>query len=104
MKHRITSSFRLSTLLLLLFLGALNPLFCQIPDNVIGANPLSLKWNQIETDKVQVIFPEGLEPAGQRVANVVHYLWDHNFKSIGEKKQKVTILLQNQTTISNGSC
>jgi hypothetical protein len=104
MEHRTKRSILTiaSIALVLLFWGALSSLSAQVPDNVIGANPLSLKWNQIHTDKVQVIFPEGLEPAGQRVANVVHYLWDHNFKSIGEKKQKVTILLQNQTTISNG--
>ncbi len=87
-------------LILVLCLPAV--LTAQIPDNVIGANPLSLKWNQIHTDKVQVIFPQGLEPAGQRVANVVHYLWGHNTASIGDFKQKVTILLQNQTTFPNG--
>ncbi len=76
--------------------------YAQIPDNIIGANPLSLKWNQIHTDQVQVIFPEGLEPAGQRVANVVHYLWGNNTASVGDLKQKVTILLQNQTTFPNG--
>jgi hypothetical protein len=104
MEYRTKRSISTTALiaLALFFGGALSSLFGQVPDNLIGANPLSLKWNQIHTDKVQVIFPEGLEPAGQRVANVVHYLWDHNFKSIGEKKQKVTILLQNQTTISNG--
>lgn len=99
---KTTFSGLVKIMLTLLLAGAFCTLSAQIPDNVIGANPLSLKWNQIHTDKVQVIFPEGLEPAGQRVANVVHYLWEHNFKSIGEKKQKVTILLQNQTTISNG--
>lgn len=77
-------------------------LTAQIPANTIGANPLSLKWNQIHTGRVQVIFPQGLEPAGQRVANVVHYLWDNHDESVGEERQKVTILLQNQTIISNG--
>ncbi|MCB9291311.1 MAG: PD40 domain-containing protein [Lewinellaceae bacterium] len=85
-----------------LLLGLASTLIAQIPANTIGANPLSLKWKQINTERVQVIFPQGLEAAGQRVANVVHYLWDNNTESIGEKKQKVTILLQNQTIIPNG--
>lgn len=74
----------------------------QVPSNPIGINPPSLKWQQIKTDKVQVIFPKGNEEEAQRVANVVHYLWDRDNASIGEKKQKVTILLQNQTVIPNG--
>ncbi|MCB0592477.1 MAG: hypothetical protein H6557_17215 [Lewinellaceae bacterium] len=77
-------------------------LSAQIPANPIGANPFSLKWNQIHTGRVQVVFPQGLEPAGQRVANVVHYLYENNTESIGEGRQKVTILLQNQTIIPNG--
>lgn len=96
-------SFCIRKIMVISFVLSLTSLLtAQIPANVIGANPLSLKWNQIHTDKVQVIFPEGLEPAGQRVANVVHYLWDNHTGSIGEEKQKVTILLQNQTTIPNG--
>ncbi len=79
-----------------------NPLFSQIPANPIGTNPLSLKWSQINTDRVQVIFPKGLEPSAQRVANVIDYLWENNLKSIGQQQKKVTILFQNQTTIPNG--
>lgn len=83
-------------------LGLASVLSAQIPANTIGANPLALKWNQIHTDRVQVIFPQGLEAAGQRVANIVHYLWDNHAESVGETRQKVTILLQNQTIIPNG--
>ena len=74
----------------------------QVPSNPIGINPPSLKWQQIHTDKVQVIFPKGNEKEAQRVANVVHYLADRDNASIGDKQQKVTILLQNQTVIPNG--
>ena len=77
-------------------------LVAQVPSNPLGLNPTSLKWNQINTDKVQVIFPKGLEKEGQRVANIVHHLWDRTTETVGEKREKVSILLQNQTTISNG--
>ncbi len=80
----------------------LSCLFAQIPANPIGLNPPGLKWSQINTDKVQVIFPNGLDSAGQRVANTVHYLWDHGNQSIGNQMHKVTILLQNQTIVPNG--
>ncbi len=85
-----------------LALGMAFTLSAQIPANTIGANPLSLKWSQVNTDRVQVVFPQGIEPAGQRVANMMHYLWDNNTQSIGESRQKITILLQNQTIIPNG--
>lgn len=87
--------------LLILFLSAFG-LTAQIPANTIGANPFGLKWRQINTDKVQVIFPEGNDYRAQRVANIAHYLWDHNNASIGDNMNKVTILLQNQTVVPNG--
>jgi hypothetical protein len=74
----------------------------QIPSNPLGLNPSRLKWNQIKTDKVQVIFPAGMEAYGQRTANIVHYLWDKNTESVGNKNNRITMILQNQTTIPNG--
>ncbi len=73
----------------------------QVPQNPIGLTPASLKWNQINTHRVQVIFPAGMEKAGQRVTNIVHHLWDHN-NSVGELNKKISILLHNQTTRPNG--
>lgn len=67
-----------------------------------GGNPPSLKWRQINTDTVRVIFPAGLEPEGQRVADIVHYLNRHARASIGDRQQKVNIVMQNQTLESNG--
>ena len=77
-------------------------IYSQIPANRIGLNPPSLKWRQINTDKVQVIFPAGLENQGQRVANLTHYLWENHNTSVGDETGKVSILLQNQTAVSNG--
>ncbi|MEO1515562.1 MAG: hypothetical protein AAFV95_11130 [Bacteroidota bacterium] len=74
----------------------------QVPSNPIGLNPSSLKWKQINTDRLQVLFPEGLEEAGQYVANVVDYLWEHDSPSVGEKGGKVTMVLLNQGVLSNG--
>jgi hypothetical protein len=89
-------------LLLFLFFG----LLClsakaQVPSNNIGLNPYRLKWNQINTDKVQVVFPRGLEAQGQRVANLVHYMWQNGNESIGNRMKKVSIFLQNQSTVPN---
>lgn len=84
-----------------IFLG-LNMAAAQVPNNPLGVNPFGLRWQQINNERVQVIFPKGLEASGQRVANLVHWLWDSTGNSVGNRKEKVTILLQNQTTVPNG--
>lgn len=94
MKHKFI------TLLCCLLLPFL--LLGQIPSNPIGINPAYLKWNQINTDKVQIIYPQGLEAEGQRVANMVYYLWENHQESVGNRMKKISILLQNQPVISNG--
>jgi hypothetical protein len=73
----------------------------QVPDNPLGLTPASLKWNFIETDQVEVIFPQGLEKAGLRVANTVHFLSDKYNETVGDKRHKVSIILNNQSVRSN---
>ncbi len=68
----------------------------------LGLNPSSMKWEQIDTDKVQVIYPVGMSDHAQRAANIIHMLYDSSYYSLGDKKGKVSIILQNQTTVSNG--
>jgi hypothetical protein len=66
-----------------------------------GGNPSSVKWRQINTDTARVIFPSGLESAGERVASVIHELQKNHTSTIGNHLRKINIVLQNQTTISN---
>ena len=73
----------------------------QLPSNPIGSNPHGLQWSQINTDKVQVIFPVGLDSFGLRVANIVHDLWDKDQKSIGGQNIKVPILIHGLNVRSN---
>ena len=68
----------------------------------LGLNPSKMKWEQIDTDKVQVIFPQGMQSHAERAANIVHMLYDSSYYSLGDKGDKVSIILQNQTTLSNG--
>jgi hypothetical protein len=62
-----------------------------------GGNPASVKWSQINTDTVRVIFPVGLDAKAQRIANIIHTLQKNYSHSIGDKIRKVNIVLQNQT-------
>lgn len=68
----------------------------------LGLNSSKMKWRQINTDKIRLVFPEELGPKANRTASLLHYLYDSAYGSIGEKRQKVTVILQNQNTIPNG--
>ena len=66
-----------------------------------GGNPSSIHWQQINTDTVRVIFPKGFDSKAQRIAAVVHSLQKDYAQSIGNSIRKISIVLQNQTLISN---
>ena len=67
-----------------------------------GGNPPSIKWKQINTDTVRVIFPVGLESLANQVATISTELSKATAGSIGDRIRKIDIVLQNETTISNG--
>ena len=67
-----------------------------------GGIPNSLKWKQINTDTLRIIFPRGLELQAQEIAGIAHELSLKSAQSIGLRVRKINIVLQNQTTISNG--
>jgi hypothetical protein len=69
---------------------------------VFGGNPPSIHWKQINTDTARIIFPEGNDSTAQRVSNIVHWLAKNNPAPLGSRVRKVNIVLQTQTTISNG--
>lgn len=66
-----------------------------------GGNPPSVNWNQVNTPAAKVIFPQGLDSLGLRVANIVEQMNKAIQPTIGFKQKQVSILMQNQTTISN---
>ena len=67
-----------------------------------GGNPPSIKWEQINLPAAKVIFPVGLDSAGLRVANIVQQMNKAIQPTIGFKQKQISILMQNQTTITNG--
>lgn len=67
-----------------------------------GGNPPSVKWQQINMPAAKVIFPRGLDSAGERVANIIMQMNGATKPTIGSKQRQISILMQNQTTIANG--
>lgn len=78
-------------------------LFCLTAKaQVFGGNPAATRWKQINTDTVRVIFPQEMHTPAQRVAAIVHAYQQNEPHTIGGRIRKVSIVLQNQTLLSNG--
>jgi len=67
-----------------------------------GGEPSSVKWKQVNTDTVRVIFPEGLDSIARRIATITSKEQGHYNNTIGNKLHKVSIVLHTQTNFSNG--
>ena len=73
-----STQMKIYALLSCILLAALNA-----SGQEFGGNPPSLKWKQVNTPEVKVIFPTGLEPAGMRAAAIAHYLNRHTSATAG---------------------
>jgi hypothetical protein len=69
---------------------------------VFGGHPPSQKWLQINTDTVRVIFAPGLEKIAGEIVDITRGLNNTTLQTIGSRTKKISIVLQNQTTNSNG--
>lgn len=65
-------------------------------------NPPSLKWYQINTANFRILYPLGFDQQAQRMANTLEHIREPEAASMGVKPKKISVLLQNQSSISNG--
>jgi hypothetical protein len=70
--------------------------------SVLNNNPPSLRWYQVNTPHFRVVFPKGFDVQAQRMANTLESIHDAEAKSMGSSPKKISIILQNQSAISNG--
>lgn len=77
-------------------------LMFQLQAQEFGGNPPAIKWSQIQIPAGRIIFPQNLRQQGERVAAIVDHLNRDTTSSIGSTRKKINIVLQNQTTITNG--
>lgn len=67
-----------------------------------GQNPANLKWSQINTPHFRLIFPSQISSTANRTANVLEAVYQPVSMSLGHEPRPISIILQNQTTQSNG--
>lgn len=68
----------------------------------LGQNPSRTKWSQIKTDDFQLIFPNDFEDKAKELANLLVYANNKSRLTLKTKPKKISIILQNNTTIDNG--
>ncbi|HET9053172.1 MAG TPA: hypothetical protein VFM90_03310, partial [Cyclobacteriaceae bacterium] len=69
---------------------------------VLENNPPAVKFYKINTPHFKVLYPKGFETEAQRMANALEHIYEPEAQSLGVRPRKIPVILQNQTTISNG--
>lgn len=69
---------------------------------VLDQNPASLRWYRLVTPHFRVLYPTGLDSTAQRTARRLESLYEPVSASLGKRPRPISVLLQNQTTLSNG--
>lgn len=87
---------------LCLFISTINLPYCFSQIFSIEQNPPSIKWSQINSSNFQIIFPKELNDEAQRMANTLEHIIGGVSKSLNIKPRKISIILQNQSVVSNG--
>ena len=67
-----------------------------------GGEPASVKWQQVNTDTVRIIFPGGMDSIAKRIATITSKEQQQYAGTIGDHLHKVSIVLHSQTIFSNG--
>jgi len=72
--------------------------------NILTAqqSPSSINWKSIDAGNYQIIFPEKITFQGQKVANLMNYFEQFNYKSLKTSPRKIPIVLINQYAAANG--
>jgi hypothetical protein len=69
---------------------------------VLENNPGSLRWYKIKTPHFNILYPRGFETQAQRMANTLEHIYEPEAKSLGVKPRRISVVLQNQSALSNG--
>lgn len=84
------------------------PIFCfffsaaAFGQEVLENNPPSVKFYKINTPHFKVLYPKGFDSEAQRMANTLEHIYLPESQSMGAKPRKISVVLQNQSSVSNG--
>jgi hypothetical protein len=66
-----------------------------------SGNSSVVKWQQINTDTVKIIFPKGMEASAMHLATVVHAIQRNDSASLGTQLKKINESNNEQELINN---
>ncbi len=69
---------------------------------LLDQNPASLHWYRLKTPHFRVLYPTGFDTTAQRTAQRLEQLYEPTSASLERKPRPISVILQNQTTNSNG--
>jgi hypothetical protein len=70
--------------------------------DVLENVPPHIAWNQIVTPGFRILYPRGFEAQAQRMANTLEFIRMPASQTLSRPARRFTVVLQNQTAISNG--
>jgi len=70
--------------------------------SVESTNPPSVKWSQVRTPHFKIVYPIGFEEQAQRMANTLEHIYEPESRSLGARPRRFSVVLQNQSALSNG--
>lgn len=65
-------------------------------------NPLSVRWNYIQSGGFKIIYPQEMEKEAQRMANTLPFIYPKIRLGLRQQNTSIPLLLQNRGTIANG--
>ncbi|MBS1979228.1 MAG: PD40 domain-containing protein [Bacteroidetes bacterium] len=65
-------------------------------------NAPSVRWYQLNTPNFRILYPKGFDEQAQRVANGLETVREPEGRTMGTVPKKISIILQNQSSLSNG--
>lgn len=68
----------------------------------LETNPSTLRWYQVNTKHFKVVYPKGFDEQAQRVANTLEHIHIPESRTLGSSPRKISVILQNQSSVSNG--
>ncbi|ALD22902.1 hypothetical protein AM218_16205 [Hymenobacter sp. DG25A] len=93
----------------MLFWGVVLGLCTALPSRVVAQqfpvldqNPPSLRWQELRSPHFRLLYPAGSEQPTQRTLRRLEQVYEPVSSSLGVRPRPLTLVLQTQTTVSNG--
>jgi hypothetical protein len=67
-----------------------------------GEDPSHIRWDQIQSDHFQLIFPEEFVDEASRLCGLLEYYYPYNSACLNHSPSKIAVVLHNQSVLSNG--